>query len=55
MANGVGHYQRNRSFNRGGGGDVGIGGGAQAKAGGDPTDRYFDEAFSGVAEEKGGF
>lgn len=55
MANGVGHYQQNRSFNRGGGGDVGIRGGAQAKAGGDPTDRYFDEAFSGVAEEKGGF
>uniref|UniRef100_A0A7S2C0D1 Uncharacterized protein n=1 Tax=Florenciella parvula TaxID=236787 RepID=A0A7S2C0D1_9STRA len=50
MANGVGHYQTNRSFSRSNGG-----GGAQAKAGGDPTDHYFDEAFSGVAEEKGGF
>ena len=39
---------------RGGGGGGG-GGGAQAKSGGDPTDHYFEEAFSGVAEEKGGF
>lgn len=54
MANGVGHYQTNRSYNRSGRGGGG-GGGAQAKSGGDPTDHYFEEAFSGVAEEKGGF